>query len=98
MVAHWVHAPKVLGSIPFFGCLSLLMCFIKLLILKFKLNIFLNIPSFSFTFFYYLILYFIYIDFFLLSFIIPLIISIAYITLIERKVIGLHNYVLVQIL
>lgn len=88
MVAHWVHPPKVLGSIPFFGCLSLLMCFIKLLILKFKLNIFLNIPSFSFTFFYYLILYFIYIDFFLLSFIIPLIISIAYITLIERKVIG----------
>ena len=57
--------------------------------IKFSLlNIF---PLYLKNIIYFLAMYILYIDFFIISIIIPLIISVAYITLIERKVIGLCN-------
>lgn len=72
--------------------------YIKLIFYWLKLNILILIPLFLKKIIYFFILYILYIDFFIISIIIPLIISVAYVTLIERKVIGLCNYELVQIL
>jgi hypothetical protein len=72
--------------------------YIKLLFYWLKINILIFIPLYLKKIIYFFIIYIIYIDFFIISIIIPLIISVAYVTLIERKVIGLCNYVLVQIL
>lgn len=71
----------------------LLQPYIKLIFYWLKLNILIFIPLFLKKIIYFFILYIIYIDFFIISIIIPLIISVAYVTLIERKVIGLCNYV-----
>ncbi len=57
-----------------------------------KLNILQLFPIQILKLLYNLFIYIIYLDFFMMSIIIPLIISVAYITLVERKVIGLCNY------
>jgi hypothetical protein len=66
--------------------------YIKLLFCWLKLNVLVVIPLFFKKIIYFLFMYIIYIDFFIISIIIPLIISVAYVTLIERKVIGLCSY------
>ena len=56
-----------------------------------KLQILIILPLIFKKILYFLLIYILYIDFFIMSIIIPLIISVAYVTLIERKVIGLCN-------
>jgi hypothetical protein len=63
----------------------------KIFIYWLKLNFLIIIPIIIKKILYFLLIYVLYIDFFIMSIIIPLIISVAYITLIERKVIGLCN-------
>lgn len=72
--------------------------YIKLIFFWFKFNLLNFLPLFLKKIIYFLFMYVIYIDFFIISIIIPLIISVAYVTLIERKVIGRCNYELVLIL
>lgn len=72
--------------------------YLKLCVYWIKLNILNLFPLYLKNIIYFLAIYVLYIDFFIISIIIPLIISVAYITLIERKVIGLCNYELDQIL
>jgi hypothetical protein len=63
----------------------------KIFIYWLKLNFLIIIPIIIKKILYFLLIYVLYIDFFIMSIIIPLIISVAYVTLIERKVIGLCN-------
>lgn len=65
--------------------------YIQTVICFIKLNILQLFPIQILKFIYNLFIYIIYLDFFMMSIIIPLIISVAYITLVERKVIGLCN-------
>lgn len=60
----------------------------KLILFKLKILLIIITPDFIKNIIYYSFLYILYIDFFIISIIIPLIISVAYITLLERKVIG----------
>jgi hypothetical protein len=71
----------------------LVISYIKLFFYWLKLSILTFIPLYIKKIIYFLFIYILYIDFFIISIIIPLIISVAYVTLIERKVIGLCNYV-----
>lgn len=66
--------------------------YIKLIFFWLKFNFLNLLPIFLKKIIYFLFIYILYIDFFIISIIIPLIISVAYVTLIERKVIGLCNY------
>lgn len=70
-----------------------LLFYLQMLIYLIKLNILLLFPLKILKLIYLIFIYLIYLDFFMMSIIIPLIISVAYITLVERKVIGLCNYV-----
>jgi hypothetical protein len=65
--------------------------YIKLFFYWLKINILTFTPLYLKNFIYFLVSYIIYIDFFIMSIIIPTIISVAYVTLIERKVIGPCN-------
>jgi len=62
--------------------------YIKLILYSAKLILLQVLPLSIKKIIYFLLIYVIYIDFFIMSIIIPLIISVAYVTLIERKVIG----------
>nr|AUO29183.1 NADH dehydrogenase subunit 1 [Vannella croatica] len=63
--------------------------YLKLILYYFKITILKLFPLYLKNMIYFLAIYIIYIDFLIVSIIVPLIISVAYITLIERKVIGL---------
>ena len=63
----------------------------KIFLYWLKLNFLIILPLIIKKILYFLLIYILYIDFFIMSIIIPLIISVAYVTLIERKVIGLCN-------
>lgn len=71
---------------------TIILFYIQNLIYLVKLNILNFIPINILKLLYNIFIYIIYLDFFMMSIIIPLIISVAYITLVERKVIGLCNY------
>lgn len=76
----------------------LIIPYIKIFFYWLKINFLTFVPLYLKKIIYFFISYIIYIDFFIMSIIIPIIISVAYVTLVERKVIGLCNYELDLIL
>jgi len=66
----------------------LIIPYIKIIFYWLKINFLTFIPFYLKKIIFFFISYIIYIDFFIMSIIIPIIISVAYVTLVERKVIG----------
>ena len=69
----------------------LIIPYIKIIFYWLKINFLTFIRFYLKKIIFFFISYIIYIDFFIMSIIIPIIISVAYVTLVERKVIGLCN-------